>query len=79
MTLEAAADSKLKGLDSAWRGAEAYHFWLLAHQQLYNGQVSLMCTAQTLYTRPVARPPVMCLPPAIQPSLLLCMHQIEKP
>lgn len=39
MTLEAAAGSDLKGLDNAWRGAEAYHFWLLAHQQLYNGQV----------------------------------------
>eukprot|EP00775_Hariotina_reticulata_P008215 gene8215-8407_t len=39
MTLEAAAGTELKGLDSAWKGAEAYHFWLLAHQQLYNGQV----------------------------------------
>lgn len=39
MTLEAASGSDLKGLDNAWRGAEAYHFWLLAHQQLYNGQV----------------------------------------
>lgn len=39
MTLEAAAGTELKGLDNAWRGAEAYHFWLLAHQQLYNGQV----------------------------------------
>lgn len=40
MTLEAASGSELKGRDNAWRGAEAYHFWLLAHQQLYNGQVS---------------------------------------
>ena len=40
MTLEAASGSELKGLDNAWRGAEAYHFWLLAHQQLYNGQVN---------------------------------------
>jgi WD repeat-containing protein 35 len=39
MTLEAASGSELKGLDNAWKGAEAYHFWLLAHQQLYNGQV----------------------------------------
>ncbi|WIA10618.1 hypothetical protein OEZ85_010800 [Tetradesmus obliquus] len=38
MTLEAASGSELKGLDNAWKGAEAYHFWLLAHQQLYNGQ-----------------------------------------
>jgi hypothetical protein len=41
MTLEAASGSELKGLDNAWKGAEAYHFWLLAHQQLYNGQVRL--------------------------------------
>ncbi|KAF6259424.1 intraflagellar transport protein [Scenedesmus sp. NREL 46B-D3] len=38
MTLEAASGGELRGLDNAWRGAEAYHFWLLAHQQLYNGQ-----------------------------------------
>ena len=34
MTLEAASMADTKGLDSAWRGAEAYHFWLLAHRQL---------------------------------------------
>jgi hypothetical protein len=40
MTLEGAAGSSLKGLDgNPWRGAEAYHFCLLAHQQLYAGQV----------------------------------------
>jgi len=22
---------------SAWHGAQAYHFWLLAHRQLYEG------------------------------------------
>lgn len=26
-------------LDNAWRGAEAYHFQLLAHRQLYQGQI----------------------------------------
>uniref|UniRef100_A0A7S0R8E2 Anaphase-promoting complex subunit 4 WD40 domain-containing protein n=1 Tax=Chlamydomonas leiostraca TaxID=1034604 RepID=A0A7S0R8E2_9CHLO len=42
MTLEAAAMSGLGGgIDSAWRGAEAYHFWLLAHRQLYSGNVDL--------------------------------------
>lgn len=42
MTLEAAAVSGLSGgIDSAWRGAEAYHFWLLAHRQLYSGNVDL--------------------------------------
>jgi WD repeat-containing protein 35 len=41
MTWEASASSEhLKGVDgSAWRGAEAYHFCILAHQQLYAGQV----------------------------------------
>lgn len=29
------------GIDSPWRGAEAYHFWLLAHRQLYSGNVDL--------------------------------------
>lgn len=28
-------------MDSAWHGAEAYHFWLLAHRQLYSGHVDL--------------------------------------
>lgn len=28
-------------VDNAWRGAEAYHFWLLAHRQLYSGSVDL--------------------------------------
>lgn len=41
MTLESAAMSGDVGVDSAWRGAEAYHFWLLAHRQLYSGQVDL--------------------------------------
>lgn len=35
MTLDAASSSASGGIDSAWRGAEAYHFWLLAHRQLY--------------------------------------------
>lgn len=25
-------------MDRAWRGAEAYHFWMLAHRQLYGGE-----------------------------------------
>ncbi len=41
MTLEAASMADSKGIDSAWRGAEAYHFWLLAHRQLYSGNVDL--------------------------------------
>ncbi|GFR48747.1 hypothetical protein Agub_g10705, partial [Astrephomene gubernaculifera] len=40
MTLESAAANEV-GVDSAWRGAEAYHFWLLAHRQLYGGNVDL--------------------------------------
>ncbi|VDK76030.1 unnamed protein product [Onchocerca ochengi] len=31
------ADSIL--IDNAWRGAEAYHFYMLAHRQLYSGDV----------------------------------------
>lgn len=32
------ADSTL--IDNAWHGAEAYHFYMLAHRQLYNGYFS---------------------------------------
>lgn len=32
---DASADMRI--LDSAWRGAEAYHFLMLAHRQLYTG------------------------------------------
>lgn len=40
MTLEGSSSEQLKGLEgNPWRGAEAYHFCLLAHQQLYAGQV----------------------------------------
>jgi len=37
MTLDAASSNAGPGggIDNAWRGAEAYHFWLLAHRQLY--------------------------------------------
>ena len=28
-----------KVMDNAWRGAEAYHFFLLAHRQLYSGEM----------------------------------------
>lgn len=41
MTLEAASMSGDVVVDNAWRGAEAYHFWLLAHRQLYAGNVDL--------------------------------------
>jgi len=30
-----------EGLEDAWHGAEAYHFFLLAQRQLYSGQVDL--------------------------------------
>ena len=26
-------------LDNAWRGAAAYHYYLLAQRQLYNGEI----------------------------------------
>lgn len=38
MSVEAAAEGS-RAFEGAWRGAEAYHFWLLAHRQLYCGQV----------------------------------------
>jgi WD repeat-containing protein 35 len=41
MNAEAAAAGS-RAFDNAWRGAEAYHFWLLAHRQLYSGQVRLV-------------------------------------
>lgn len=31
------ADVKLKMIDTAWHGAEAFHFLMLAHRQLYEG------------------------------------------
>ena len=34
---EALATSDMKIIDNAWRGAEAYHFFLLAQRQLYQG------------------------------------------
>ncbi len=34
---EAMATSDTKLIDNAWRGAEAYHFFLLAQRQLYQG------------------------------------------
>ena len=35
---EALATSDMKIIDNAWRGAEAYHFFLLAQRQLYQGK-----------------------------------------
>ena len=40
VSLEAASNqSDSKIMDEAWHAAEAYHFWLLAHRQLYGGKV----------------------------------------
>jgi WD repeat-containing protein 35 len=44
MTLDASALSGGAGADGvleggSWHGAEAYHFWLLAHRQLYQANV----------------------------------------
>ena len=36
---EASISSSNRALDNVWRGAEAYHFWLLAHRQLYAGDM----------------------------------------
>mmetsp|Transcript_38234 Transcript_38234/g.108060 ORF Transcript_38234/g.108060 Transcript_38234/m.108060 type:complete len:1242 (+) Transcript_38234:70-3795(+) len=38
MTLDnASATSDNRTLDNAWHGAEAFHFWLLSHRQMYTG------------------------------------------
>jgi len=34
-----AGDAGRKVMDNAWRGAEAYHYFLLSHRQLYSGDV----------------------------------------
>ncbi|CEG49203.1 WD40 repeat protein [Plasmopara halstedii] len=34
-----AATGENRSLDNPWRGAEAYHFYLLAHRQLYSGNI----------------------------------------
>lgn len=51
MTLDAAnTGSADKGaVEGAWHAAEAYHFWMLAHRQLYAGQTdAAMRTALNL-------------------------------
>jgi len=49
MTLEAAsADGSQQSVEGAWRGAEAYHFWLLAHRQLYEGSFDAARTTATV-------------------------------
>ena len=35
--VDAGVDSHV--IDQAWRGAEAYHYLMLAHRQLYDGYV----------------------------------------
>ena len=48
MTLDTAVGSS-KVLDAPWKGAEAIHFYLLAHRQLYDGNVDgAMMTALRL-------------------------------
>lgn len=34
---DASATSDTKIIDNAWRGAEAYHFYILAQKQMYDG------------------------------------------
>lgn len=46
---DASAISDTKMIDNAWRGAEAYHFYLLAQRQLYDGHIeSAFVTSQAL-------------------------------
>lgn len=37
-------------VDNAWRGAEAYHFFILAQRQLYKGSIqAALKTGRTLF------------------------------
>lgn len=48
---EDAASTDSHVVDKAWRGAEAYHYFLLAQRQLYNGSVEAsMNTGNTPHT-----------------------------
>lgn len=51
MTLDAAntGSGNTAGVEGAWHAAQAYHFWMLAHRQLYGGQTdAAMRTALNL-------------------------------
>ena len=48
---EALATSDMKIIDNAWRGAEAYHFFLLAQRQLYQGNTENMHHNHTVCER----------------------------
>lgn len=49
---DASAMSDTKLIDNAWRGAEAYHYYLLAQKQLHQGHIDrafITSQALTLY------------------------------
>lgn len=51
MTLDAATtgSSSKAAVEGAWHAAQGYHFWMLAHRQLYGGQTdAAMRTALNL-------------------------------
>jgi WD repeat-containing protein 35 len=48
MTLDAADSDKTNNMENAWHGAEAYHFWILAHQQLYASSFDAACRTALL-------------------------------
>jgi hypothetical protein len=41
---DASALSDTKIIDNAWRGAEAYHFYILAQRQLHDGAYTVLYT-----------------------------------
>lgn len=49
-------------LDNAWHGAEAFHFFLLAQRQMYNGNVDQACVRALLVglCRCMTRADVLC-------------------
>lgn len=65
-------------LDNAWNGAEAFHFYMLAHQQLYNRQIhEAVCTLYRLqhytsYISPVEVYSLLALAAYIDGAYGLC-------
>lgn len=47
---EDATSSDNRIIDTAWRGAEAYHFFLLAQRQLYEGYADAAMRTGTFYS-----------------------------
>ncbi|CAK8696266.1 unnamed protein product [Clavelina lepadiformis] len=71
-------------IDQAWRGAEAYHYYILAQRQLYDGYVdSAMCTAENLtdyeeFLDPVKIHSLLAIAAASNRSFSVCSRSFIK-